>query len=326
MTVCADASAPMEAHQALFYRDSDEYLGGISAFIAPALERDEPVAIAVPAPKLRLLRGGLGGDAAQIELLDMFELGKNPARIIPAVQAMIDRHGTRPLHHVGEPIWSGRSPAEVREAMRHEALINLAWPSGETRVLCAYDVASLDDQVLADAHRTHPGVVHDGRLTASDAYSGPTVPAGCEQVLPDPPSGAKARGFELDDLGRLRGWVSDQVTAAGADSERAGELVTAVNELTTNTVKHADTHGVLRFWQTPDELIFQIEDAGHIADPLAGRRRRPPGTGGLGLWIVNQLCDLVEVRTSGAGTTIRVHSRLAKAPGARFGGRVGLAA
>jgi anti-sigma regulatory factor (Ser/Thr protein kinase) len=316
----------MEAHRALFYRDSDEYLGGISAFVIPALERDEPVVIAVPAPKLRLLGDGLEDRATRIELLDMSELGKNPARIIPAVQAMIDRHGPRPLHYIGEPIWSGRSPEEVREATRHEALINLAWPSGETRILCLYDVASLDDQVLADAGRTHPGVVHDGRLTASEAYSGPTVPDGCEQVLPDPPRGAKARGFELDDLARLRDWVADEVTAAGADSERAEELVIAVNELTTNTVKHADTHGILRFWQTPDELIFQIEDTGHIADPLAGRRRQPPGSGGLGLWMVNQLCDLVEVRTSVAGTTIRMHSRFAKSPGARLGGGIGLAA
>ena len=326
MTVCADTRAPMEAHQALFYRNSGEYLGGISAFITPALERGEPVAIAVPAPKLRLLRAAFGSRAAEIELLDMFELGKNPARIIPAVQAMIDRHGKRPLHYVGEPIWAGRSPEEVREATRHEALINLAWPGGETRVLCPYDLASLDERVLADARHTHPGVIHDGRLVASDAYSGPTVPTGCERALPDPPARSKARRFELDDLRRLRAWVSDQVKAAGVDRERAGELVLAVNELTTNTVKHASTHGVLRFWQTPDELIFQVEDSGHISDPLAGRRRQALGAGGLGLWMVNQLCDLVEVRTSDAGTTIRMHSRFAQSPRTRFGGNIGLAA
>jgi anti-sigma regulatory factor (Ser/Thr protein kinase) len=321
VTVCAAKVAPMEAHQALLYRDSDEYLGGISAFISPALERNEPVAIAVPAPKLRLLRAQLGSDAAGIELLNMLELGRNPARIIPALQAMIDRHGDRPLHYVGESIWPGRSAEEVCEATRHEALINLAWPSGETRILCPYDVASLDARVLADAHHTHPGVVDDGLLTASEAYRGPTVPSGCEQALPDPPPGSKARRFELDDLGSVRAWVSDQATAAGVDSERAGELVIAVNELTTNTVKHADTHGILRFWQTPDELIFQIEDSGHIADPLAGRRRRASETGGRGLWMVNQLCDLVEVRTSAAGTTTRMHSRFARTPWVRLRSR-----
>jgi Histidine kinase-like ATPase domain len=61
-------------------------------------------------------------------------------------------------------------------------------------------------------------------------------------------------------------------------------------------------------------VIFQVEDSGHIADPLAGRRLQATGVGGLGLWMVNQLCDLVEVRTSAAGTKVRTHTRCGSAP------------
>jgi hypothetical protein len=32
--------------------------------------------------------------------------------------------------------------------------------------------------------------------------------------------------------------------------------------------------------------------------------------GGYGLWLVNQVCDLVQARTGRAGTTIRLHMRL----------------
>ena len=32
--------------------------------------------------------------------------------------------------------------------------------------------------------------------------------------------------------------------------------------------------------------------------------------GGKGLWLVNQLCDLVQARTSHAGTVARLHMRL----------------
>jgi hypothetical protein len=32
--------------------------------------------------------------------------------------------------------------------------------------------------------------------------------------------------------------------------------------------------------------------------------------GGNGLWLVNQVCDLVQARTGQAGTTIRLHMRL----------------
>jgi hypothetical protein len=136
VTACEHRSTPTEAHQALFYRDADEYLEGIFDFINPALERQEPVAIAVPEPRLRLLEAELGDRAASVELLDMFELGRNPGRIIPAVLGMIDRHAGRPLRYVGEPIWRGRSPEEIREAVRHEALINIAWPDADIGVLC----------------------------------------------------------------------------------------------------------------------------------------------------------------------------------------------
>ncbi len=308
MTDCPETVASIEAHQALFYRDKDEYLDGIARFVRPALEHGGAIAIAVPTPKLKSLRDHLGAFTSDIEMLDMVELGRNPARIIPAVQAMIDRHGSRPLHYVGEPIWAGRSEEEIREATRHEALINLAWPDADIRVLCPYDVTSLDDAVLEDAERTHPGLVNDGRLECSHAYGGPAVPPGCEQPLPEPPAGALTLSYGLHDLGRVRETVADQASSAGLRKNRAAELVTAVNELTSNTVKHAQSRGLLRLWRAGDEFICQVEDYGHISDPLAGRRRQVTGAGGLGLWIVNQLCDLVEVRTSTAGTVVRAHT------------------
>jgi anti-sigma regulatory factor (Ser/Thr protein kinase) len=89
------------------------------------------------------------------------------------------------------------------------------------------------------------------------------------------------------------------------------DLVLAVNELATNTIRHGGGRGVLRVWKTRSRLVCQIDDSGHIADPMAGRRvPRPDVAGGVGLWTVNQLCELVEVRSTQAGTTIRVHASL----------------
>jgi hypothetical protein len=62
-----------------------------------------------------------------------------------------------------------------------------------------------------------------------------------------------------------------------------------------------------------------VRDSGWIADPLAGTLRPDPdsGMGGRGLWVVHQVCDLVEARSSAnAGTTTRVHMNLsAREPG-----------
>ena len=64
-------------------------------------------------------------------------------------------------------------------------------------------------------------------------------------------------------------------------------------------------------WHDGDELLCEIHDKGTLADPLAGRRRpAPDAAGGHGLWLVNQLCDLVELRSGPAGTTVRMHMAL----------------
>jgi anti-sigma regulatory factor (Ser/Thr protein kinase) len=80
-----------------------------------------------------------------------------------------------------------------------------------------------------------------------------------------------------------------------------------VHELAANTVRHAGGPGRLTIWTEPGLIVCQVEDGGHIADPLAGRRSPPPGSmTGRGLLLVNQLCDLVRIRSGPDGTAIRV--------------------
>ena len=302
-----------ETHLALFYADEAEYVEGVLRFAVPAVEAGEPVAVAVPGAKVALLDRELRDLGSAPEIFDMAELGRNPARIIPAVESMLARHPGERLHYVGEPIWPGRSREEIREATRHEALINLAWPEADIRVLCPYDTTNLDPMILEDAERTHPHLIVEGGAPAlSPLYHGPSLPLGSDDSLPEPPVGAAELSFGLQDLVSVRSLVSARATVAGMAGQRVSDLVLAVNELATNAIRHGTGRGVLRVWSTPALLVCQIEDLGHITDPLAGRRvPLPDVAGGVGLWTVNQLCDLVEVRTSPAGTTVRVHFTLA---------------
>ena len=296
-----------EMHLALFYSGEAEYVAGVTRFIEPAIEAGQPVAIAVPGPKAELLSDSFGDHA--IELFDMVELGRNPARIIPAVEGMLARHQGSLLHYVGEPIWVGRSNEEIREATKHEALINLAWPGAHIRVLCPYDADALDPYVLVDAERTHPYLIRDGAMVPSEAYTGGGLPLGCNEALSEPPEEALTLPFGLPNLYAVRSLVKWMANQAGMPRSRTEDLVLGINELASNTIRHAHGGGLLRVWRVPGQMICQVEDRGHIHDPLAGRRRPTLDTaGGVGLWTVNQLCDLVEVRTNEGGTTVRVHT------------------
>jgi anti-sigma regulatory factor (Ser/Thr protein kinase) len=88
------------------------------------------------------------------------------------------------------------------------------------------------------------------------------------------------------------------------------DLVAAASELAANSVAHGGGSGTLRIWRERPRLLVEFEDRGTIAEPLAGRFRPPPTQeGGRGLWLANQLCDLVQIRSSAAlGTTVRLQA------------------
>ncbi len=65
--------------------------------------------------------------------------------------------------------------------------------------------------------------------------------------------------------------------------------------------------GSLSTWQEPDALVCEVRDAGTISWPLVGRERPlPERIGGRGVWIVNQLCDLVQIRGLAEENVVRV--------------------
>ena len=241
----------------------------------------------------------------------MAELGRNPARIIPAVLAYAGQHRGQHVCCIGEPIWPGRTAAEMQEATRHEALTNLAFRDSPVTVVCLYDRTGLPGTVVADAVSTHPAVIKDGKETASAGYLvPPDLPPRCRRALPRPPADAETLGYR-DDLRPVRGFVATRAKRAGLAPARISDLVLAASELAGNTLRHTGSGGTVQVWRTREEIICQVTDTGQITDPLAWHRAPSDELlGGNGLWLVNQVCDLVQTRTSQAGTTVRLHMRL----------------
>ena len=268
----------------------------------------------VSAARIGLLRAALGGDADRVAFADMADVGANPARIIPAWRdfvALIDGGGR--ARGIGEPIWVERTPAELVECQRHEALLNLAFAGVPAWwLLCPFDTGVLGADVLEEAERSHPFVSEAGVAWQSAAYRGlEQVAEPVATPLPDLPGPPAELGFGSGSLTGLRDLVSRHAAAAGLDSSRAADLVLAVDELATNSLRHGGGRGTLRIWRDDGTLVCEVRDAGRIENPMAGRERPPPERdGGRGLWMVNQLCDLVQLRSFPDGVTVRVHMYL----------------
>ncbi|MFJ4843350.1 anti-sigma factor RsbA family regulatory protein [Streptomyces sp. NPDC088746] len=300
-------------HPALFYGTEDDYRDGVGTFVQDALDQEHSVLVAVPGRRLSLLRDLVEGNHKHVKWVDMRQAGRNPGRILSMLQEFADRAGDARAQAsiVGEPIWVGRTPAEAWEATRHEALINVAFTGRPVSILCPYDTA-LPDDVLAQAYRTHPTVGDTGAYRASSRYADPhEVCRDCDTPLPEPrdavvvPFGEKGLAFVRDEAAR---WAA----GAGLPPARRTDWLLAVGEATSNSVRHGGGRGTLRMWCTDGELVAEIRDQGLLADPLTGRRRPDPRgtTGGRGVWIMHQVCDLVEIRAVEQGLVLRLHMGL----------------
>jgi anti-sigma regulatory factor (Ser/Thr protein kinase) len=215
------------------------------------------------------------------------------------------------LRHTSHTQWQSGGPA-----------LSILFFQGEQarHLLCPYDVDGLDDQVMQGAQHSHPFVEEGERGEETAAHSpespihSPQSPSQFAGTLTPPRSQAQVIGFGAEDLVSLRHRLADWSAGEGLGKEAAQELILAVNELATNSIRYGGGQGRLLLWREHDNLMCEVQDAGHIEDPLVGQSRPAPDQdSGRGLWLVHQLCDLVEIRSSpAAGTSIRVHKRRAR--------------
>lgn len=298
-------------HAALLYRRLEQLGIVLEEFLGDAASLGEPCLVALPADHLEALGEMLEATGAVLRVEDMAELGRNPARLIGDLLDWIDQQDG-PARVVSETLWPGRSYAEAAECLRHEALVNLALADREVSVLCPYDAEHLDVEILAGAELTHPYLIDEVGSRPSMRYGDPVKvarAAGWPQADPTPPVTELA--FE-GDLGRLRRALAADPLLEDLEPARRADLVFAVNEAASNAVRHGDGLARARVWREANEVIGEISTATTIDDPLAGRRTPAPGDdGGRGLWLINQMCDLVEVRSHEQGASVRMHVEVA---------------
>lgn len=307
MTTSA-ASGTALRHEALFYRDAEECTAVVGDFVSEALDAARPVLAVISGERAEGLAARLGQAWQDVEVVDMAALGRNPSRIIPAFRSFLEENEGGEVSVVGEPIWPGRSAAEIAEATRHEALINNALADTSVHALCPYQLDVLDAAVIADAYRTHPVVRVDGRREPSQSFTDPQLVWRSVAHLPTAAPHCRTVDFDMTRLSAVREAVRAEARVAGVSEGRADDLVVATSEVVGNSIRHGGGGGVLRTWLDAQGVVCEVRDRGEITDPLVGRRRPDAAAeGGWGLWLANQLCDLVQLHTDAAGTTVRLH-------------------
>ena len=301
-------------HEAFMYAGDEEFLAGTTSFVREALAAEQPILVVLPAPRLELLRSQLNGELDSVLFADMDEVGVNPARIIPAWRDFVSERFVpgRGLRGIGEPVFPERSSDELTECHRHESLLNLAFADTPGfKLLCPYDTAALPADVIEEARRTHPYVIEGGVRRKSPEYGGiEAAAAPFDEPLPEAPADADELAFEVATLDLVRMFVATHARDARLTATRTEDLLLAAHELASNSVRHGGGAGVMRIWVDADALICEVRDRGWIDKPLVGRER--PGVnenGGYGLWLVNQLCELVQLRSYPHGSVVRLRVR-----------------
>jgi anti-sigma regulatory factor (Ser/Thr protein kinase) len=293
-------------HEALLYAGDDDFRVRIGSFLAAGVDAGEPAFAIVAGHKIGWLQEALGPRAGSVRFADMSVIGRNPGRILDAWQAFVaDHDGSHGLRGVGEPLGPERSAAEREECYLHEALVNVAFANAPLWLVCPYDASRLAAADLDRVGQSHPLVQRGDDIRVSEALL--SAEELLDAPLPEPPRVDLELTFDLATLPDVRAVVGLYAAASGLETDRIVGLVLAASEVATNSVAYGGGRGSLRGWSDESGLVCELRDTGRIDQPLVGRFRPPHGrASGYGLWVAQQLCDLVQIRSGPLGTVVRL--------------------
>ncbi|MFE9122568.1 anti-sigma factor RsbA family regulatory protein [Streptomyces sp. NPDC007172] len=297
------------AHHLLLYGGDEQFLAAALPFARGGLAAGEPVFIATTRHNTTLLRRHLGPRADEVSFAPVHWY-RSPAQTLLAFHHKA--HDTPgPSRVLGETPWAGLTRDEAREWTRYESLLTLALASTGAWHLCPYDTRVLPPEVLHAAQLTHPALTSGTAHRPNPAHVAPArFSAACDTVpLPEPPYGCAEFHFDgVRQIAELRSFAHRLAGLAGLPADRIDSLLICVDEAAANAIRHGGGVGHCAIWSTAAEVFCQITDPkGTLDTALAGYL--PPDTShldGRGLWIIRQLSDAADMRTTERGTIIRI--------------------
>jgi hypothetical protein len=132
----------MLEHSLFPYGSDDQFRATLGPFLAQGIERSEAVMAVTTPANIELLREHLGKDGKRVEFIESSGFLSTPIAALVAFRGFFDKklaRGTPWVRLIGEPVWAGRSDAEVRGWTRFESLLNLVFSAYPLTAVCPYD-------------------------------------------------------------------------------------------------------------------------------------------------------------------------------------------
>jgi hypothetical protein len=302
-------------HWACVYDSDQQFLETAVPFLADGLAAGDPVlAITTPA-NLELISAALGARGGDVDYAESAFFGRRPPQRVAALYRYWRNHaprgssGSGVVRILAEPVWAGRSAREVAAWTRMESALNVVLAPTAISMICPYDARLLGPDIVSGALRTHPARIAGARLSPSADFIDPVeFTRSCDTgPLAGPPADAAAFPFD-GDLRGLRRFIAGRAAAYGVTGDRADILVLAVSEVGAYLKNRGPGPAAVRTWEQPGAVVCDFRQPGlSISDPFLGLRpaRLEPGDGD-GLWLANQICDWLEIRSGADGGTIQL--------------------
>jgi anti-sigma regulatory factor (Ser/Thr protein kinase) len=311
------------AHRALIGASDPELVDGTVAFVREALDAGEPVVVVCTDPTAELLQKALA-DRPQVAWAEWGEVyGHGPAAAVTAVRRLGERHrtpGNRVVRVVLEPL-AGPDRDTWREWQRYDAVLDHQLDEAELLgdepllVMCLCDTRRAAPELVRAARDTHPSLQVDGAAVANPGHVDPaeyltSLPVPVEPLEDTEPL---VRADSVRDLRGLRRDLAARAADArlppGTESALEDFLL-AVDEMTTNALRHGRPPVDLRLWVDDRRLVCTVTDRGAgLQDPFIGygpAHGDDLSLGGMGLWLARQLCDHVDITVADEGVRVRL--------------------
>jgi anti-sigma regulatory factor (Ser/Thr protein kinase) len=312
-----DRATGSGGHRALIADSDADLVAAAERFVCDGLAAGERVVIACTGDTAALLRAVLGDRPGTqwVEWSDVF--GSGAAAAVTAIRRLAERHRTEAgslVRVVLEPL-AGPDPETWREWQRFEAVLDHEVAEEPVLTLCVTDTRRVPPPLVATARATHPVLVGAGGERPNPGH---VDPEHYLQSLPIPPEPLEeteplVQADAVRDLRGLRRELAERaadVLLAPGSEPALEDFLLAVDEMTTNALRHGRPPVSLRLWASKGRLVCTITDRGAgFEDPFIGygpAHGEDLSLGGMGLWLARQLCDHVDITPDGTSVQVRL--------------------